>query len=123
MDVFRFFPLMNKNEKFSVEIGAVILFSFIYSILRYHIFKGIEWHHFPLFITNKAIALSSIILIGLAYYLKLQKNFPPEKSDKEQRRRKYFGLVGFGLAMIHSLISLALLSPHYFSKFLFSGEE
>jgi len=44
-------------------IIIVILFTAVYATLRYHIFKGVEWSHFPLFIMNKILAFSGFILL------------------------------------------------------------
>jgi hypothetical protein len=35
-----------------------------YAILRYHVFKGVEWGHFPLYIANKACSLPPISLVA-----------------------------------------------------------
>jgi hypothetical protein len=45
-----------------------MVFAALYATLRYHIFKGVEWSHSPLFIMNKILAFSGFILlvVGLA---------------------------------------------------------
>lgn len=91
--------------------------SFIYAVVRYNIFKEVPWEHLPLWITNKALAMTATILIGYAFCA------PKSKPCKE------IGILGFYIAIIHSIISFIILNPSYFAKFFaddgklnFSGE-
>lgn len=79
--------------------------SFIYAILRYNIFKEVPWENLPLWVTNKAFALTATILIGYSFC-----------ADKT-KPRKEIGILGFYIAIIHSIISFIILKPAYFSKF------
>ena len=79
--------------------------SFMYAILRYNIFKEVPWENLPLWVTNKAFALTATILIGYSFC-----------ADKT-KPRKEIGILGFYIAIIHSIISFIILKPAYFSKF------
>ena len=35
-----------------------------YAVLRYNVFKGVEWMHLPLYIINKSVALAGILFPG-----------------------------------------------------------
>lgn len=79
--------------------------SLAYAILRYNIFKEVPWKNLPLWVTNKAFALTALILIGYSFCA------PRTKPKKE------IGLLGFFVALIHVILSLILLSPAYYEKF------
>lgn len=79
--------------------------SFIYAVLRYNIFKEVPWEHLPLWITNKAFAMTATILVGYSFC-----------ADKS-KPRKEIGILGFYIAIIHAIISFIILKPSYFSKF------
>jgi hypothetical protein len=41
----------------------IISSSLIYATLRYPVFGGVDWIHFPLYVINKALALSGFLLL------------------------------------------------------------
>lgn len=96
---------------------SILTVSFAYAIIRYHVLKGVPWEEFPLFISNKAIALSAVVFIALSYTLGSLSRFWPSVFTSILGLRKYFGLLGFGLAAIHTMFSLLLFSPAYYPKF------
>ena len=79
--------------------------SFIYAIVRYNIFKEVPWENLPLWITNKAFAMTATILIGYAF------------CAHKSKPCKDIGILGFYIAIIHSIISFIILKPAYFAKF------
>lgn len=88
-----------------------------YAIIRYNIIKGESWSHLPLFISNKAIALTAVVLIAISFLLGPLARFWPRTFVSLLYLRKYFGLFGFGLAAVHTLISLLLFTQGYYPKF------
>ena len=94
----------------------VLLITFVYSILRYNVFKGVGIEHLPLYISNKALALAATIMIGLSFLLGPLCRFSKRIVPKLYLR-KYIGLLGFGIAAIHGVISLLLFNPAYYQKF------
>ncbi len=94
-----------------------LLAAFAYAVVRYHVIKGVPWENFPLFISNKAIALAAVVFIALSYDFGPLARFWPRVFVRELSTRKYFGLAGFGLAAAHAIISLILFSPAYYPKF------
>jgi DMSO/TMAO reductase YedYZ heme-binding membrane subunit len=92
----------------------VIVFSALYAILRYHIFKGVEWSHFPLFIMNKILAFSGFILLVASLALE-----PVYRKQGEAwlTTRKFLGRTGMVLIIIHILISFLLFKPEVYDKF------
>lgn len=92
-----------------------------YAIFRYHIFGGVEWSHFPLFIANKAISLAAVVFIAMSYLIgKLVRRYDSDP-DKRLTLIKYCGLMGFSLAAIHAFMSLLLFTPDYYPK-MFNGD-
>lgn len=98
-------------------LAAILGLSLSYAILRYNIFKGVEWAHFPLYIVNKAFSLSAVICIAMSYVI--GKLIQVHREDREKRIGlvKFLGLIGFSLAAMHGLMSLTLFSPVYYEKF------
>lgn len=104
---------------YSVFVVFLIIFFiiFTYAIIRYNVIKGVEIKYIPLYISNKAIAVTSVVLIGFSFLLGPLSFFFPKKFNSKLYLRKHFGLFGFGLAVVHSFISLLLFSPSYYPKF------
>ncbi len=100
--------------KWCAAIGG---FSLGYAILRYHIAGNVPWENFPLFIFNKATSLAAVIFVACSYLI--GRVFKWHNHDPAIRLVviKFCGLLGFFLAGIHGLFSLALLSPAYFGKY------
>jgi DMSO/TMAO reductase YedYZ heme-binding membrane subunit len=89
----------------------------IYAIIRYHLAGDVGWAHFPLFILNKATSLAAVFFVASSYLI--GKIFRWHDKDKALRLVviKFCGLIGFFLAGVHALLSLALLSPAYYAKY------
>lgn len=99
--------MANKNQSFPwVYVVSILILAYIYAIIRYHYFGNTPIKDFPLYITNKVIALTSVVLF--LSYLFNKKNI-------------YLGGLSYILAFGHLIISLLILSPVYYKKF-FSNE-
>lgn len=85
-------------------IGIILLAAFGYSIVRYHLFKGVSVEHFPLYITNKALSLAGLLLLGASRIV------------HEKERRKAIGVASLVTIALHAVISLQILTPRYFGK-------
>ncbi|MEK7505883.1 MAG: ferric reductase-like transmembrane domain-containing protein [Patescibacteria group bacterium] len=95
----------------------IFVLVFAYAIVRYNIIRDVPISDIPLFISNKAVALASVIIIGMAFVIGPLTRFFPRTFEKLHPLRKSLGLWGFGLAALHALISIVLLGPKYYSKF------
>ena len=106
-----------KSSLFISLIIFILLFG--YAVLRYNILRDprVSLSSIPLYISNKAIAVASVFLIGLSYLLGSLARFWPSVFSSKLHLRKYFGLLGFGLASIHGIISLLLFNPAYYPRF------
>ena len=104
--------------KITIIVFAFIFsFFFVYAFIRYNVIRDVPFEHIPLFITNKVLAISGTILIGLSFLLGPFTRFWPQTFERTLYLRKPLGVFGFGIAALHSVISLALLSPAYYPKF------
>ncbi|MBI5798542.1 MAG: ferric reductase-like transmembrane domain-containing protein [Candidatus Yonathbacteria bacterium] len=100
---------------------AILVLVFGYAIIRYNVIKGVSWGELPLFISNKAVALSAVAFIALSYALGSFARFWPKIFSTILPLRKFLGLFGFGLAAIHLLISLLIFTPAYYPKFFLAS--
>ncbi len=84
----------------------ILLLSLLYSVFRYNIFNNVSWQDLPLYVFNKAIALSIILLL-----------FYNQISDQ---REKHVVDTGIGITLLviaHITMSIILQSPEYYIKF------
>ena len=98
-------------------IWWTLIFSFGYAILRYHIVGPTPWKDLPFFITNKAISLSSFILLTINFALGPMKNLGMNISNDWMRSRRLVGIVGFIQVFIHVIMSFMLFNPRVFARF------
>jgi len=109
---------MRKHFWLSIIIFLIV---FAYAIIRYNVIKGTPLIELPLFISNKAISLSAVVFIALSYAFGSLARFWPKTFAPALNLRKFFGLLGFGLATLHGLISLLIFTPAYYPKFFLTS--
>lgn len=85
--------------------GLILGLTLAYAILRYIIFHDVAWSNLPLYVLNKALSWTAIILFAMSLIA----------SDKTQRRD--YGVLAAGAILAHVIMSLMILNPHYFPKF------
>jgi len=90
---------------FTVSIG--------YATLRYTIFKGVPWTDWPLYVLNKAFAVTSLVLLTINVF-----RYRYVQNRSNAKIFKYAMFLGF----LHILISLAILNPIYYDKFFLNGK-
>ena len=92
-----------------------VIYSFviamIYAIIRYNIFKNVPWSDFPVYIFNKSVALTIIMLM---YY------YRTSVSKKIVSAESVWPIM-YILAFTHLILSLTILQPNYFEKFYSAG--
>lgn len=101
--------------------ATILIITFAYAILRYNIIRGVAWEHLPMFISNKAISLAAVFFIALSYILGPLARFWPKRIVPLLTTRRFFGLLGFGLAALHGLLSLLLFTSANYPR-LFSSD-
>lgn len=85
----------------------VFLGTLVYSIFRYNVFKEVSWIDLPIYVLNKAISLSAVILLLLFTI------------DHFKDKRRFWVDQGVILSFIivHIILSLLILGPEYYGKF------
>lgn len=81
--------------------------SLFYAIIRYNLLNNVPWADLPVFVLNKAIALTMVFL-----FLIVQLDLAPITKLKN---RLWLIILTFGI--LHASLSLALLGLEYYSKF------
>lgn len=104
---------MKKANNSNIIILFTIISSIIYAIVRYNVFHEVAWSDLPLYVMNKAISLSAVILFAISRII---------KSSSEQNVKKILKDFAVIFAIVHVVISLTILSPNYFGKF-YSGSQ
>ena len=95
-------------KKLAVLILAI---SMLYAVLRYHVLGDAPRSDIPLFIFNKALAYSGLVLLGIA-------GINPNKTDRHQ-----LGMTAAYFLLVHVTISLALFSAKYYPKFFYGDDS
>jgi hypothetical protein len=93
--------------------AALLLVTAAYAATRYVVFGPWSIGHIPLYVLNKAFAWTGIVLLALALGLGPAARLWPALGVHLWRRR-WWGLVGFALATIHIVVSLAILNYGYY---------
>lgn len=104
-----------------LTFAVVFALSILYAVMRYNIFGTVGAEQIPLYIANKAIALTAAILIGISFIIGPLARFWPKRFVPKLPLRKHFGVFGFGLAAFHVLLSLIIFDPAYFPRFFAAG--
>lgn len=108
-------------KRTSTVVLTVLILSFIYGFVRYNVVRNVPFDNFPLYIANKSIAISATLLIGISFLLGPLARFWPKIFVPHLYLRKHLGMIGFGVASLHAIMSLVLLSPAYYAKFYTQG--
>jgi hypothetical protein len=85
-------------------VAGVFLASLAYAVVRYNVFSTVEWQQLPVFVTNKAISVAGLAMLGISRVV------------VDKGRRKQLGLVGAAFSGLHVLLSLMVLEPSYLAK-------
>jgi len=99
-------------------IAGVFLFSLVYAIFRYHVFEDVPGRDFALYVLNKSIGLSALILLTINFGLGPAKALGADVPDPWLESRKEIGIFAFMQVLAHMLLSvLAFGSGGYYAKF------
>lgn len=109
--------ISDKNRFSGGIISVITILSVCYAILRYNIVGDVPWKDLPLFILNKGVSLSSLILLFFNFSLGPLKNIGVKIPEYWLSARKSMGIAGFLFAFIHIFMSISILNPKYYSVF------
>ncbi len=104
-------------------ILTVFSASTVYAFLRYIVFGDVEVAHLPLFILNKATALSGFFLLIISSVISMLKNRDFHWLNSCYQGKDIIGKGSFLLIIAHVFISLIIMSPAYFEKFFAESDR
>ncbi|MGF1636233.1 MAG: hypothetical protein ACFCUU_04105 [Cyclobacteriaceae bacterium] len=111
--------------KLSGGFVKIIIWSFLlslaYAIVRYHVFKGIDWSLLPLYTLNKSISITALLLIAISYSISSTSTVVLEVNERKVLQKK-LGMTGFYFAVVHVFLSLLLSDAKYYPN-LFYGDS
>jgi len=90
-----------------------LLFTSLYTVVRYIVFGNVSIVQLPVFLLNKSISMASVLFLFYASLSNLKQY---------QDGAAFWGRASFHCALIHILLSLSILSRVYYEKF-FSPEK
>ncbi len=91
---------------------AIVIISWLYAFIRYNILKGIAFAHLPLYVTNKSMAISAIIILSTAAIT---------FGEEGEKSRNYLNTIGFLLVILHVIMSVVVLNKSYFDTMFYKG--
>lgn len=100
------------QKKVSPWLTALMITAIVFTIFSLLLFA--RRFDYDLFIANKAVASTAVVLIGVAFVIGPLAKFWPKKWAPRLYLRKYTGVVGFMMAVLHSLFSLIMLNAAYY---------
>ncbi len=91
-----------KNQE--TVVLSIFTIAMAYAILRYNIFQAVSFEHLPLYVANKAFALSVVLLMFYRPFIR-------------ENDCSFYNTAVFTLLLMHVFISITILSPEYYPKF------
>lgn len=88
-----------------------------YAVARYVLFGPVAPEHIPLYVVNKAVALLALVLVGVSLVIGPLARLDPDGLPGWMGARRWIGFAGFGLALVHVLLTLPIFSPVHYAKF------
>jgi hypothetical protein len=107
---------LHKNAAKKI-IAITFLLSLSYAVFRYNIVGPVPWKDIPVFIVNKAIALSAFILSAMSFSLSPLRNLKVNIPNNWMDARKSIGATGFKMAATHLIMSFLIFNPATYGKF------
>ena len=118
--------LAERDRRIVLHNGALTLGTLIatsgYAVLRYALVGPVPFSQLPVYLLNKSIAWSALILVCIALSTGSMSRISPRLFAGWVSQRKFIGLSGFMLATVHVVMSLSILTPSYYPSF-FDGQS
>jgi hypothetical protein len=108
---------LKKQREVKTVISVIFGVSLAYAIIRYQIFGSVPWRELPLYIINKALSLSALLLLLLALSLKALEKRGWGIAISLLESRATLAKSGFLLLLMHVSISLLLFGSSNYKKF------
>lgn len=95
----------------------LLLVFLAYAVARYVLFGTVPPAHIPLYVLNKAVSLLALVLVGTSLVIGPLARLDPDGLPGWLGARRWVGLAGLGLALVHVLLTLPIFGPAYYGKF------
>lgn len=82
----------------------LFLGSLVYAVVRYNVFGEVAWVNVPVYVCNKAVSWTGLVLFGLSVI------------SREKEDRRGYGALAAALIGLHVVMSLVAMNPAYFTK-------
>ncbi len=90
------------------KVVAVLVGTSIYTFVRYVIFGSVDLVHMPVYLANKSVSMAAVVALFAA-------SLAQARAISSQAQ--FWGRVSWHCVCIHILLSLAIVSKGYYSKF------
>jgi DMSO/TMAO reductase YedYZ heme-binding membrane subunit len=110
-------PHSNSIKPTGSILSALFIFSLLYAIVRYHIAGPVPWKDFPIYVMNKAIALTAFMTLSTVFSLTPLQKLGITVPKSWMHARSELGTLGALLMFIHGLMSLLIFNEARYSKF------
>jgi hypothetical protein len=90
-------------ERHWIIAARVFLVTLTYAVVRYVVFGRVPPSQLPVFLSNKAISVTALVMIGSSIVT-------------NGLRRAALGAVGAALVLLHVVLSFIVLTPSYLGK-------
>jgi hypothetical protein len=116
-------PPSHLLQPFTARYFALVFgFAAAYAVFRYAVFGSVPPAQWPLFLLNKILSFAGLILLGSSYLAGKAAPFHFNDRASEALFAKFCGIAGFSLTGMHVFMSLAMMSPMYYSKIYADGK-
>jgi hypothetical protein len=102
---------------------TAFIISFLYAILRYVIFGNVDAVHIPLYILNKAMALTGFFLLLVSSLSSFFDGKPYYWFKVISANKDITGIGSFLFIIGHIFMSILIMNPSYFEKFYIENAE
>lgn len=107
---------INKNHALYITVFTFVII-YLYAVIRHMVFGNTELIDLPLYITNKALSFTSIILISLSFCIDSYHLLVAKLPENKLFLKKELGLYGFVLALVHIILSFIAFNTDVYNKF------
>ncbi len=95
---------------------AVLILSVVYALLRYVVFGNTSGQHVGVFVLNKAVSMSALVLLAASLVTgPILRRWGASPQHTLHPRR--LGLAALALVVLHLVLSGLILNPAYFEEF------
>lgn len=108
---------INNSKTVLSTAATAALIALIYSVFRYNVFGGVAWSQLPLYILNKTVSFTGILLMAINLFTGTVQGSSVKLFARLKKSRADISRAAFMFIAVHVLLSLVLLKPANYEKF------